>query len=167
MNISGWRSWTLFTLSIGITKVTTSCENRKKYSWPKIRALNFLLFLVDIFFTVVKVFQKLSTFQVIFQFYFDIFLTKICFFRVETWLLNSLTDWVRSRCTDISLFLLDIFPVKNWKGWRMSHLLYPVQSARNKRCNCFPCKFDLMNRTSKIPRDHVGLLVHPPGRRWP
>ena len=62
-----WRHSNIFIyeLSFRDTKVTASCKNWK--TWPKQAALNFLLLLVAIAFTVVNVYQKLPMLQVIFQ----------------------------------------------------------------------------------------------------
>ena len=104
-------------------RVTATCKNRKTFM-TKIVALNILLILADIVFTVVKIYEKLSTLQVIFQ--WSIIVVLISFdenilfqcrnLRVE--FINQLGKvqmyWYFSR------ILLDFCPLKNWKAGRIS-----------------------------------------------
>ena len=90
----------------------------------KIGALNFLLFLIDLVFTVVNVYQTLSTLQIIFQWIVIIILTsfdKNMLFQhrnLRAEFINQLgkvqMHWYFSR------FLLDFCPLKNWKAGHIS-----------------------------------------------
>ena len=103
-------------------RVTASCKNRKTFM-TKIGALNILLILVNIVFTVVKIYQKLCTLQVIFQ--WSIIVILISFDKnillqcrnLRVKFINQLGKvqmyWYFSR------ILLDFCPLKNWKAGRI------------------------------------------------